>query len=307
MLSDELYECIPNVSEGRDPVRIERLATVLDASPAALLHHTSDADHHRSVFTLAGTAAALTTALDALFEEALTEIDLRRHRGVHPRIGAVDVVPFVPLPGATAEGTRALAWQVGEGLGRRFDLPVVFYGEAARHPANVDLAAVRRGGLDGLALRLARDGSDAGPSVPHPTAGATAVGSRFFLVAFNVVLATDEVRIARRIAAQIREARGGLPGVKALGLRLASRGLTQVSMNLVDYRKTSPHRVVDAIAHAARRLGVDWVESELIGLAPRAALTDGPIEDLRLVEFSDDRVLENRLAEVGLAGSMGGG
>lgn len=309
-LAADLLECVPNVSEGRDPARIARCADALRRGGAQLLHQTSDTDHHRTVFTLAGSAQELVRSLEGLFEVAMGEIDSRQHRGVHPRIGAVDVVPFVPLDtlqaahgqrplGALADARR-LARAFGERLGHRFDLPVLLYGEAARSAERRDLARLRRGGFEALAERLAAEAPDAGPARPHPTAGACAVGARFFLVAFNVVLATSDVRVAKRIAARVRERGGGLPAVKALGLPLASRGLVQVSMNLVDYRRTSPHRAVEAVRREAERLGVEMLESELIGLIPRAALADGPLEDLGLAEFSDAMVLENRLASAGL-------
>lgn len=297
----ELLECVPNVSEGRRPKVVDRLAATAEAGGARLLHRTSDPDHHRSVLTLAGTPETLRRSILALFEAALQAIDLRHHRGVHPRVGAVDVVPFVPLGTVTLERARELAAEVGGEVARRFGVPVYLYGEGV--PAErSNLADLRRGGLEGLALRLGDPAwqPDFGPATLHPTAGATVVGARRFLIAYNVVLRSADLRAARRIARAVRESSGGLPAVKALGLPLASRELVQVSMNLVDYRRTSIFEVFDRVTTLAKLQGVEVLESELIGLVPEEALEGGDVERLRLVDFTEDRVFENRLRAVGL-------
>ncbi|HET9209345.1 MAG TPA: glutamate formimidoyltransferase, partial [Thermoanaerobaculia bacterium] len=238
-------ECVPNVSEGRRPEVVARLAAAASSVPGVrLLDLSSDPDHNRSVLTLAGEPEGLHQGLLALYEAAVAEIDLTRHEGVHPRIGAVDVVPFVPLGDTPMEAAAAAANRLAPVVARRFGLPVYLYERAARRPERRLLANIRgnsrRGGLEGLAARLADPAwaPDFGPARPHPTAGATVIGARFFLIAFNAVLATSDVGIARAIAVQVRESGGGLPAVRAMGVHLASRGLAQVSMNLVDYRRT---------------------------------------------------------------------
>jgi glutamate formiminotransferase len=299
----DLLECVPNVSEGRRPEVVDHLAAAAEAGGARLLHRTSDPDHHRSVLTLAGTPEALRRSILALFETALQAIDLRRHHGVHPRIGAVDVVPFVPLGSVSLGQARELAAEVGAEVARRFGVPVYLYGEGVSAERS-NLADLRRGGLEGLALRLVDPAwkPDFGPATLHPTAGATVVGARRFLIAYNVVLRSADLRAARRIARAVRESSGGLPAVKALGLPLASRGLVQVSMNLVDYRRTSIFEVFNRVAILAELQGAEVLESELIGLVPEEALEGGDVERLRLADFTEDRVLENRLRAVGLVG-----
>ncbi|HEY4564731.1 MAG TPA: glutamate formimidoyltransferase, partial [Thermoanaerobaculia bacterium] len=237
-----LLESVPNVSEGRRPEVVARLAAAASSGPGVrLLDLSSDPDHNRSVLTLAGEPEGLHQGLMALYEAALAEIDLTRHQGVHPRIGAVDVVPFVPLGDTPMEVAVAAANRLAPDVAR-LGLPVYLYEKAASRPERTRLANIRRGGFEGLKAKLANPiwAPDFGPPHPHPTAGATVIGARFFLIAFNAVLATADVAAARAIARRVREANGGLPAVRALGISLASRGLAQVSMNLVDYRRTSP-------------------------------------------------------------------
>jgi glutamate formiminotransferase len=222
---------------------------------------------------------------------------MRQHAGVHPRIGAVDVVPFVPLEGATMADAVATARAVGAAAAERHGLPVFLYAEAATRPDRYRLEQVRRGQFEGLTRRLADpDGlPDFGPARPHPSAGATAVGARGTLVAFNVNLRSDRLDLARAIARTVRESSGGLPAVKALGVPLAERGVVQVSMNLVDVRITPVARAFDAVATAAARLGLEIAESELVGLVPEAALSDETAKAVRLRDWSRDRYLEERL------------
>lgn len=296
-----MIEAIPNVSEGRRPDVLHALEATLRQVPGLrLLDVSSDRDHHRSVFTLAGDAAVLEEAAMALIGRAIDLIDLTRHRGVHPRMGAVDVLPFVPLAGATLADCVALARRVGAAAAARFDLPVYLYEAAASQPARRRLEDVRRGQFEGLATRLADPAwaPDFGPSVPHPTAGAIAIGARAPLIAFNVNLATDRLDLARRVAARVRERDGGLAGVKALGLLLADRRIAQVSMNLTDIERTPPAVAFEAVRREAERLGAAVLESELVGLIPRAALAGTTARALRLARFDDGRVLEERLARV---------
>jgi glutamate formiminotransferase len=289
-----LIECVPNVSEGRRADVIDACAGAIRDSGADLLDVHSDAAHNRSVLTLAGDEASVERAVLALFACAIERIDLRRHTGVHPRIGAVDVTPFVPLGATSLDTCAALARRVGAAVAGRFGLPVFLYEAAATRPERVNLAEIRRGEFEGLPARL-RDPDwvpDFGPAEPHPTAGAAVIGARRPLIAYNVNLATDRIDVARRIAAAIRESSGGLPAVKALGVRLADRRQVQVTTNLTDFRITSVHQVFMRIAAEAQREGVEVAGSEIVGLVPAAALTATAAACLELQAFSDARVLE---------------
>ncbi len=303
----DLIESIPNVSEGRRADVLDRLADeVASAGPdVVLLDRTADWSHHRAVFTIAGTSDGVARAIMRLAAEAVARIDLRRHAGVHPRVGAVDVVPFVALGDTPAPRAITLARAVAEQLGRELQLPTFLYEAAARQPDRQRLELVRRGGFEQLAARMASAGGqpDFGPPVPHPTAGATIVGARGPLVAWNLNLASDEVAVAREIARLIRASNGGLPHVKAMGVPLVTRGLVQVSMNLTDYRTTSMSRVFAAVDAAARARGTSIEESEIIGLVPRDALDEVAGQVPWLGECHGHQVLEDRLAAHGLAGS----
>ncbi len=291
-------ECVPNVSEGRRPEVVARLAAAVTSAPGVrLLDLSSDPDHNRSVMTLAGEARDLRAGLLALYEAALSEIDLTRHEGVHPRVGAVDVVPFVPLEDTPMEMAVAAAEDLASEVADRFGLPVFLYERAARKPGRRLLADIRRGGFEGLPARLADPewAPDFGPARVHPTGGATVIGARFFLIAFNAVLDTPDVSIARAVARKVRESGGGLPAVRALGVFLASRGLAQVSMNLVDYRQTSVWSALKRVRQEAGALGARVVETELIGLMPEEAAAGVVREALQLPGFTSGRVLESLL------------
>ena len=293
-----LIECVPNVSEGRREAVIGALADALrNTTGVRLLDHSFDASHNRSVFTIVGDATALKAAILALYAVAIEAIDLRRHQGVHPRIGAVDVVPFVPLEDVTMAECVALARDVGAAVAARFRVPVFMYEEAAAEPARRNLAEVRRGEFEGLSERLIQPAwqPDFGPSAPHLSAGASAVGARRPLIAWNINLATDRLDIAREIADTIRHSSGGLRHVKALGVRLAERSLVQVSMNLTNYHETPMFRVMDLVRREAARHGVAILESEIVGLVPAEALIGTAAHSLQLDEASADRVLESRL------------
>jgi glutamate formiminotransferase / 5-formyltetrahydrofolate cyclo-ligase len=291
-------ECVPNLSEGRRPEVIARLAAAARAdSGARLLDVSSDPDHNRTVLTLAGTPEGLHRSLLSLYEAALAEIDLTRHEGVHPRVGAVDVTPFVPLGETPMEVAVAAAERLGCAVAERFSLPVYLYEQAARHPERRRLAALRRGQFEGFPAKLSDPAwaPDFGPARIHPTAGVTVIGARFFLIAFNAVLDTADPEIARAVARRVRESSGGLPAVRALGFFLARRGRAQVSMNLVDYRQTSILQALDRVRQEAETLGARVLETELIGLAPQEALLGAAREALQLPELAPSRVLENTL------------
>jgi len=290
-------ECIPNVSEGRDASLIGRLAETIRAAGVELIDVHSDVDHHRSVFTCVGAPAVLERAMLALGRAALESIDLRSHHGVHPRVGALDVVPFVPLRGASMDDAVAVAHRVGQLLAQALGLPVYFYGAAALKEDRRELAAIRLGGFEHLSdrMRNADWQPDAGPARLHPTAGATIVGARGPLIAFNAMLDTADVEVARRLALAIRESSGGLAAVRALGLWLPSRGLAQVSMNLLDYRRTGPRLVAKHIEEHAHRAGVSVAAYELVGCAPADAMADWPSSLAAIVGLKASQLLDPSL------------
>ena len=295
-----LIECIPNVSEGR---RADVVAAMADAigrvKSARLLDFSSDASHNRSVFTLAGDAVGVEQAVMALFERAVAEIDLRTHRGEHPRLGAVDVVPFVPIEGVTMTECVDLAKKVGAAIAARFGVPVYLYEEAATNPARKNLEDIRRGEFEGLAAKMASAewAPDFGPRTPHPSAGASVVGARMPLIAYNINLETDRLDVAKKIAAAVRQSSGGFRYVKASGFRLEDRGIVQVSMNLTNYEKTPIARVFEAVKREAEGHGVAIRESEIVGLVPAAALIDAARFYLQLGDFTSDQILENKLRQ----------
>ena len=293
-------ECVPNVSEGRRPEVVTRLAAAVSSvAGARLLDLSSDPDHNRSVLTLAGDAEGLHAALLALYETALAEIDLTHHQGVHPRVGAVDVVPFVPLGDTPMAAAVAAAESLAPEVARRFGLPVYLYERAARRPERSALADIRRGGFEGFPARIADPAwaPDFGPGRVHPTAGITVIGARFFLIAFNAVLDTPEVSVARAVARRVRESGGGLPAVRAMGVYLASRSRAQVSMNLVDYRRTPILTALERVQSEANALGTRVAECELIGLVPQEAICGVTPEELLLP--GPFPVLEERLQAPG--------
>jgi len=296
-----MIESVPNISEGS---RQATLAAVRDAirktGGATLLDDSADPSHNRSVFTLVGDAMSLRAAILEVFRVVVARIDLRTHHGVHPRIGAVDVVPFIPLTLSTMADCVALAREVGSGIAREFEIPVFLYEEAATMPERRRLESIRRGGLEGLAARMRRSGwaPDFGPAMPHPTAGVTAIGARRLLIAYNVNLDSADVSAARAIAAAVRESSGGLPCVKALGLWLEHRGVAQVSMNLTDFTRTSIETAFDAVVREAGARGVPVLESELIGLIPAAALAHTTPERLKLRNFDRSQILEERIKRI---------
>ena len=296
-----LIECVPNVSEGRRAVVVEMLAeTIRTARGVRLLDHSADPSHNRSVFTMVGERDEIKRAALDLAWKAVRTIDLRQHHGQHPRIGAIDVIPLIPIADVTMSDCVELAREVGQAIGERLQVPVFLYEEAATREDRRRLENIRRGQFEGLTARMREPAwaPDFGPPAPHPSAGATAVGARLPLIAFNVNLATDRLDLAKRIAAAVRESSGGLRSVKALGLALPSRGIVQVSMNLTDFAHTPLQTVVDRVVTEAAKEEVEVLESELIGLIPEAALTGTTPERLRLRHFSEDRILERRVAGI---------
>ena len=294
-----LIECVPNFSEGRDAAVVERIRSSIASVPGVtLLDQTRDPDHNRSVFTFVGKPDPVADAVLRAAKVAVEKINLRQHTGVHPRIGALDVAPLVPLEGTSNEICTALAHRLGQDLWKILRLPVYFYGDAALDERRSRLEQIRRGGFEGLVACLPEDADrrpDVGGPDLHPTAGAAAVGVRKLLIAYNIHLASPDVSIAKRIASKIRESSGGLPAVKALGLALRSRNLTQVSMNLTDFEKTPPHVVFKLVKAEAERMGTQVVGGEVIGLIPRKALEMAAAHAVEIPGFQADIVLEDRL------------
>jgi glutamate formiminotransferase len=294
----KIIECVPNFSEGRDPDKVRMIAETVRTVPhVRLLDYSLDPDHHRSVLTFIGEPAEVVRGALAVGAKALELIDIRKHQGVHPRIGAVDVVPFVPLGDAAMPDAIKAAHEFGRCFSERHNIPVYFYGEAALDAARRELPNIRRGGIEGLRERIASPGwsPDAGPAACHDQGGAVAVGARMPLVAYNVNLQSNDLNLARRIAGAIRESGGGFRQVKAIGLWLKSRGIVQVSMNLTDYRVTSIQAVFDRVRKEALKAGVNILESELIGLAPAAAINEATARHVLLRDYSEKKIIETYL------------
>jgi glutamate formiminotransferase len=301
-----LIECVPNFSEGRRPEVLDEIVRAIgQIDGVTLLDHSRDETHNRSVVTFAGAAESVVRAATAAVGRAIQLIDMEQHQGAHPRIGAVDVIPFVPLGGTRIDECVDLARRFGEQIAKLFDIPVYLYGEAALRPQRRRLADVRRGQYEGLKAEIGVNPErepDFGPMHLHPRGGAVAVGARKPLIAFNVNLVTDDLAVARRIAQTIRESSGGLPAVQATGVLLENPGEqrhAQVSMNLVDWEQTGIARVVHEIQGLAQQLGTDIHHCELIGLAPTGALLEVAADALGLRGFSPDQALELRLAKGG--------
>ena len=295
MNSGPLVECVPNFSEGRDPEKIRQIAEAISAVAGACVLDTHiDPDHNRSVITFVAPPDTVVVAAVSAVRRASELIDMRTHQGEHPRLGATDVLPFVPVRGVTMDDCVRIAHEAGTIIARDLSIPVYFYEHAALRPDRVNLEDVRRGALELLREQITTPerAPDVGPAQVHESAGAIAVGARPFLIAFNVVLRTGDITLARKIARQIRASNGGLPFVKALGFRLHTRGLVQVSMNLVNYEVTGMTAAYDAIRHEADRLGIEIEGTEIVGLVPRAALDrDAPF-------FSESKILEHQIREI---------
>jgi glutamate formiminotransferase / 5-formyltetrahydrofolate cyclo-ligase len=294
----QIVECVPNFSEGRDAAAIDAIAQAVGAVPGVkMLDLTSDPDHNRSVLTFVGDPAACRDGVLALFAAAIPRIDLTRHRGQHPRLGAVDVVPFIPIRGIDTPACVALAREAAAAVAERFSLPVYLYEDAASSEERRNLSNVRKGEFEGLAekMKLPEWKPDFGPSTPHPTAGASVIGARMPLIAYNVNLGTADLAIADRIARAIRHIGGGFRYVKAMGVELKDRGIVQVSINMTNYKKTPLHRVFECVKSEAARHGVNVVGSEIVGLTPAEALYEAAEFYLRIEKFTPEVVLETKL------------
>lgn len=295
---DKIIECVPNFSEGRDLLKLEKILDVFRGRKnVKLLDYSSDEDHNRSVVTLVGEPDALKEAIVEAIGKAVELIDLNKHEGQHPRMGAVDVVPFIPIKNVTVEEADNLAREVAMEASKLYGVPFFLYEKSATAPHRENLANIRKGQFEGMAEKMKDEQwiPDFGPHTIHPTAGVTAIGARMPLVAYNVNLSTNNLEIASKIAKQVRYINGGFRYVKALGIELEDRGITQVSMNLTDYTKSSIYRVFETIKMEAERYGVSVVGSEIVGLVPLQAIVDTADYYLRLENFNLDQVLETRL------------
>ncbi len=295
-----IVECVPNFSEGIDRGVIDRIASAIESvAGLGVLHQEMDADHHRALITFVGEKERVGEGALRAIGKAVELIDLNQHSGVHPRIGAADVVPFVPVRNVTLGDCVQIAHEVGKEADRRFSIPVYLYGAAALRPQRAGLENLRRGQFEGLRSELATQAErqpDFGEACLHPTAGAVAVGARKFLIAYNINLATAEVDPAKRIARKIRFSSGGLPHVKAIGVLLKTRAQAQVSVNLTDFEVSSLQRVFDTVRLEAERLGIRIADSEIVGLVPGRALPPHFESSLQLKDFRSELVFENRLA-----------
>ena len=300
-MARRLIECVPNFSEGRNRDVVDQIAdAIAGGGSVAILGRTMDPDHNRCVITFAGTPDAVIAAALRGVAVAVDRIDLNRHSGVHPRLGAADVIPFVPVSGVSIDECVGIARRAGLEIWRTLGVPVYFYEAAATRPERIRLENVRRGGWEAIRVATLNDPAqrpDIGGPELHPTAGACIVGAREFLIAFNVNLRSGDVTVAQRIARAIRESSGGLRYVKALGLPLESRRQVQVSMNLTNFEKTPLHVVMEAVRAEARKHGVEIAGTEIIGLVPKAAIERAAEFYLDCENFSPELVIENRLID----------
>ncbi|MDP9750502.1 MULTISPECIES: glutamate formimidoyltransferase [Thermoanaerobacter] len=297
---NQIIECVPNFSEGKDQEKIAQLVKeVVSTEGVKLLDYSSDKDHNRTVITFCGDAKGVKEAAFKLIKRASEIIDMRYHKGEHPRIGATDVVPFIPVKNVTMEECVQIAREVGERVGKELNIPVYLYEEAATTPERKNLENIRRGEYENFFEKIKQPEwkPDFGPQEMNPKSGATVIGARNFLIAYNVNLATDNIEIANKIAKAIRFSSGGYRYVKAIGVNLKERGIVQVSMNLTDFNKTPIYRVFETIKAEAERYGVNVIGSEIIGLVPAKALFDVANYYLRIENFSENMVLENKIYE----------
>src|SRR5579863_7085646 len=303
---DTIVECVPNFSEGRDAKKVDAIIQALTDGPDVyVLDREMDADHNRCVITLVGSRDQIGEAALRGIGKALELIDLNKHQGAHPRLGATDVVPFIPISGVNLEDCVRIAEFVATETWRRFKIPTYLYEEAARKPERKNLENIRRGQFEGVREEVKTNPErlpDFGPPFAqaqlHPTAGATVVGARKFLIAYNINLNTPDVAVAKAIAKKIRASSGGFPCVKAMGVELKARNIAQVSMNLTDFETTSIGTVFDAVSREAAAQGAAVVGSEIVGLIPRQALEDAAVHYLKIENYHSDLIVENRLARV---------
>ena len=295
-----LVECVPNFSEGRDMEKVMRIiAPFIVTEGVKLLDYSSDRDHNRTVVTVMGEPDGVKKAMIEAAGIATKEIDLRQHKGGHPRMGAVDVVPFIPIQNFSMEEAVTLALDTAQEIAFSYDVPVFLYEKAAANPSRENLANIRKGEFEGMAdkIQLPEWKPDYGPARIHPSAGATAVGARMPLVAFNINLNTANIDIANNIARCIRHISGGLRYCKAMGVTLQERGIVQVSINMTDFTKTALYQVFEMVRFEAQRYGVQIVGSEIIGLTPMAALIDAAVYYMRIEDFKIEQVIEQRMLE----------
>ena len=299
-ITNKIIECVPNFSEGRDLKKIEKIVEPFRGKEGVkLLDYQSDEDHNRSVVTVVGEPEALKAAIVQSMGEAIKAIDMNSHQGQHPRMGAIDVVPFIPVKNISVEEAVEISKSTAKEAAEKYNLPIFLYEQSASRPERQNLATVRKGQFEAMAEKLAQPEwkPDFGPQQVHPTAGVTAMGARMPLVAYNVNLDTNQLEIADSIAKKVRHISGGLRYCKGIGIELKDRGIVQVSMNMTDYTKTALYRVFELIRIEARRHGVNVVGSEVIGLVPMEALIDSAAYYLRLEDFSMEQVLEYRIYE----------
>ena len=297
---NQIVQCVPNFSEGRDLRKVEKIVEPFRGREGVkLLDYQNDEDHNRAVVTVVGAPGPLNTAVVEAMGIAIDVIDMREHQGQHPRMGAIDVVPFIPVKNVTPQEAVEISKDVAKQVANKYNLPVFLYEKSASTPERQNLAAIRKGQFEGMAdkIRQAEWKPDFGPAEMHPSAGVTAIGARMPLVAYNVNLDTADFEIADRIAKQVRYISGGLRYCKGIGIELKDRGIVQVSMNMTDYTKTALYRVFELIRIEARRYGVNVIGSEIIGLVPMEALIDTAAYYLGLEEFSLEQVLEYRIYE----------
>ena len=296
---NKIIECVPNFSEGRDVEKIERIVNVFRTKRnVKLLDYSNDTDHNRMVITVVGQPEAVKNCIIEAVGIAIEVIDLTKHQGQHPRIGAADVIPFIPLKNMSMDEANVLAQEVGKTLAEKYHLPIYFYEKSASSEHRQNLASIRKGGFEGLAEKMKQPEwkPDLGPDKPHPTAGASVVGARMPLIAFNVNLQTSDFNIADEIAKKVRFIGGGLPYCKAIGIDLKDRGMTQVSMNLTDYTQTSIHKAVEMVRSEAQQHGVSIAGCELIGMIPLQAVVDTVSSYLGFEGFTADKILDTHLS-----------
>ncbi|MGD9303795.1 MAG: glutamate formimidoyltransferase [Desulfobacterales bacterium] len=296
----KILECVPNFSEGRDLKKIEKIIEPFKGSGGVkLLDYQTDEDHNRSVVTVVGEPQPLKTAVIESMGVAIDVIDMRAHKGQHPRMGAVDVVPFIPLKEITMDEAIEISRETAQKVADTYSLPIFLYEKSATKPERQNLAAIRKGQFEGMPEKIKQPqwAPDFGPAQIHPTAGVTAIGARMPLVAFNVNLNTRHIEIANQIAKKVRHISGGLRYCKGIGIELKDRGIVQVSLNMTDYTQTALYRVFELIRIEAQRYGVNVIGSEIIGLVPMEALVDCASHYLGLEDFSMEQVLEARIYE----------
>ncbi len=296
---DKIVESVPNIYEGRRREVVEEVVAAAGGPERKVIDFSMDPDHNRAVITLVGTPSGIEDGILGLTGKALELIDLREHTGAHPRMGAVDVIPLVPVRGVAMDDCVAISRRLGERIAREYDLPVYLYEESASSPTRRNLATIRKGEFEGLAekMLLPEWTPDFGPARPHPSGGAVAVGAREFLIAYNIELATSDLSVAEKIARAVRHSSGGLRYVKALGFPLEDKGIVQVSMNLTNFKKTPILRVFELVKREAARYGVNVLRSELVGMAPRQAIYDVAAAILQLDSLTPDYILEDRIEE----------